>query len=274
MVKIGIIQLASGTDKLVNVARATEKVRECAEKGAEIVVLPEIFNGPYATNKFREYAEPDGGETWTKLSNMAKNNKVILVGGSIPEFCDNKIYNTSFIFDQQGRQIGKHRKMHMFDIDVEGGQRFKESDALTPGNEVTVVDTSICKIGVCICFDFRFPELSRVMALQGAKIFIVPAAFNMTTGPAHWELLFRQRAVDNQVYTIGCAPARNTQASYVSYANSIVVGPWGDVIFNAGIEESVNVIDIDLNKVDSIRKQLPLMSARRTDVYEIKQINK
>lgn len=271
MVKIGIVQLSSGDDKAANVARAAEKVKKCAQEGAEIVVLPEIFNGPYSTAKFREYSEPEGGETWQRLSNMAKENNIILIGGSISEFCEDKIYNTSYIFDQQGKQIGKHRKMHMFDIDVKRGQRFKESDALTPGNQVTVVDTSICKIGVCICFDFRFPELARLMALKGAKMIIVPGAFNMTTGPAHWELLFRQRAVDNQVFTIGCAPARNTEASYVSFANSIVVGPWGDVIYNAGIEEKAEVVEIDLEKVDSIRQQLPLLSARRTDVYEMKE---
>ena len=248
---------------------ANEYVKQCAEQGANIVVLPEIFNGPYSTLQFKDFAEEKGGYTYKKLSGMAKQNNVYLVGGSIPEIEGDKIYNTSFIFDNKGNQIGKHRKMHLFDINVIGGQSFKESDALTAGNSVCVFDTPFCKIGVCICFDMRFPELARLMVLQGAKIIIVPAAFNMTTGPAHWELMFRQRAVDNQCYTIGVAPARNTEASYVSYANSIVVHPWGNVIFQAGSEECVKVIDLDLNEVESIRNQLPLLSARRTDIYTL-----
>ena len=269
MVKIGIIQMGVDNDKFENINAANEHVKECAQQGADIVVLPEIFNGPYSTSKFKDFAEEKGRYTYTALSNMAKHNNIYLVGGSIPEIEGDKIYNTSFIFDNEGKEIGRHRKMHLFDINVIGGQSFKESDALTAGDSVCVFDTPFCKIGVCICFDMRFPELSRLMVLQGAKIIIVPAAFNMTTGPAHWELMFRQRAVDNQCFTVGVAPARNTEASYVSFANSIVVHPWGNVLFQAGSEECVKVIDLDLNEVDSIRNQLPLLSARRTDIYTL-----
>lgn len=161
--------------------------------------------------------------------------------------------------------------MHLFDIDIKGGQSFKESESLTAGNSICVFNTPFCKIGVCICFDFRFPELSRLMVLQGAKIIIVPAAFNMTTGPPHWELMFKQRAIDNQCFTIGVAPARNMESSYISYANSIIVNPWGNVIYKANEKECFDVIDIDLNEVENIRKQLPLISARRCDVYTIKE---
>ena len=107
-----------------------------------------------------------------------------------------------------------NKKMHLFDIDIKGGQYFKESDTLTAGDQVTVFDTEFGKIGLCICFDFRFPELARQMVDKGAKVILVPAAFNMTTGPAHWELLFRQRAVDNQIFTLGTAPARNEREEY------------------------------------------------------------
>ena len=129
---------------------------------------------------------------------------------------------------RNGHQIGKHRKMHLFDIDVKGGQYFKESDTLTPGDQVTVFDTEFGKMGLCICYDFRFPELARLMVDEGAQVIIVPAAFNMTTGPLHWELMFRQRAVDNQVYTIGAAPARDLNAGYHSWGHSIAVSPWGE----------------------------------------------
>ena len=273
MVKIGIVQMKTCENKEANIAKAKIGIEECVKKGAEIVILPEIFNSPYNTKKFREFSEPKNGKTWTFLSNTAKEHKIILVGGSIPEIDNNKIYNTSFIFNSEGKQISFHRKMHLFDIDIKGGQSFKESESLTAGNSINVFDTPFCKIGICICFDMRFPELSRLMVLKGAKIIIVPAAFNMTTGPPHWESMFKQRAIDNQCFTIGVAPSRNMESSYISYANSIVINPWGNIIYKADEKECFDVIDIDLNEVENIRKQLPLISARRCDVYTLSHDN-
>ena len=271
MVKIGIVQMQTSENKEMNINKAKEGIEEVVKKGAEIVILPEIFNSPYDTKKFREYSEEKNGKTWSFLSSIAKKNKIYLIGGSIPEKENDKVYNTSFIFDSEGNQISRHRKMHLFDIDVKGGQSFKESESLTPGNSICVFNTPYCKIGICICFDMRFPELSRLMVLKGAQIIIVPAAFNMTTGPPHWESMFKQRAIDNQCFTIGVAPARNEKASYISYANSIVVNPWGNIIYRANEKESFDVFDIDLSEINSIRKQLPLLSARRSDIYTIKE---
>jgi len=270
-VKIGIVQMQTSENKEMNINKAKEGIEEVVKKGAEIVILPEIFNSPYDTKKFREYSEEKNGKTWSFLSSIAKKNKIYLIGGSIPEKENDKVYNTSFIFDSEGNQISRHRKMHLFDIDVKGGQSFKESESLTPGNSICVFNTPYCKIGLCICFDMRFPELSRLMVLKGAQIIIVPAAFNMTTGPPHWESMFKQRAIDNQCFTIGVAPARNEKASYISYANSIVVNPWGNIIYRANEKESFDVFDIDLSEINSIRKQLPLLSARRSDIYTIKE---
>ena len=260
-------------NKELNLIAAKNGIESCIQKGAEIVILPEIFNALYDTKKFREYSEEKNGKTWTFLSNMAKNNKIILIGGSIPEIENDKVYNTSFIFDSEGKQIARHRKMHLIDIDIKGGQSFKESESLTAGDSICVFNTPFCKIGVCICFDMRFPELARLMVLKGAEIIIVPAAFNMTTGPPHWESMFKQRAIDNQCFTIGIAPARNTESSYISYANSIIVNPWGNIIYKANEQESFDVIDINLNEINSIRKQLPLLSARRNDIYSLKENN-
>ena len=151
-----------------------------------------MFNCPYQTDLFPAYAEPEGGTCWQALSQMAKDEQIYLAAGSIPEADEKgKVYNTAYVFDREGRQIAKHRKMHLFDINVTGGQYFKESDTLTAGDQVTVFDTEFGKIGLCICFDIRFPELSRLMAQEGARIILIPGAFNMTTGPAHWELSFR-----------------------------------------------------------------------------------
>ncbi len=144
-------------------------------------------------------------------------------------------------------------------MDIEGGQYFKESDTFTPGDQATVFDTPWGKIGLCICFDFRFPQLAWEMTKQGAKMMIVPAAFNMTTGPAHWELLFRQRAVDSQCFTLGVAPARDEAGPYVSYGNSIAVSPWGDVLWRAGAEETFQVVELDLTLVEKTRRELPLV---------------
>ena len=263
--------MKTSENKDLNISTAKEGIEQVVKKGAQIVILPEIFNAPYDTKKFREYSEEKNGKTWTFLSTMAKNNKIYLIGGSIPERENDKIYNTSFIFDSDGNQIARHRKMHLFDIDIKGGQSFKESESLTPGNSICVFNTSFCSIGVCICFDMRFPELSRLMALKGAQIIIVPAAFNMTTGPPHWESMFKQRAIDNQCFTIGVAPARDEKASYISYANSIIVNPWGKIIYRANEKECYDVIDIDLSEINSIRQQLPLLSARRDDIYTIKE---
>ena len=263
--------MKTSENKDLNISTAKEGIEQVVKKGAQIVILPEIFNSPYDTKKFREYSEEKNGKTWTFLSTMAKNNKIYLIGGSIPERENDKIYNTSFIFDSDGNQIARHRKMHLFDIDIKGGQSFKESESLTPGNSICVFNTSFCSIGVCICFDMRFPELSRLMALKGAQIIIVPAAFNMTTGPPHWESMFKQRAIDNQCFTIGVAPARDEKASYISYANSIIVNPWGKIIYRANEKECYDVIDIDLSEINSIRQQLPLLSARRNDIYTIKE---
>ena len=182
------------------------------------------------------------------------------------------IYNTSYVFDRNGHQIGKHRKMHLFDIDVKGGQYFKESDTLTPGDQVTVFDTEFGKMGVCICYDFRFPELARLMVDQGAEVIIVPAAFNMTTGPLHWELMFRQRAVDNQVYTLGAAPARDLNVGYHSWGHSIAVDPWGKVLMEMEEKPDVKVAELDLEEVKKVREQLPLLKHRRGDIYELSQI--
>ena len=178
------------------------------------------------------------------------------------------LYNTSFVYGRKGELLAKHRKVHLFDIDVEGGQRFRESEVLSPGNAVTTFETEFGTMGLCVCFDFRFEELARCMCLRGAKCVFVPAAFNMTTGPAHWELLFRQRAVDNQCFTLGVSPARNQSASYVAYGNSIAVDPWGTVLCRAGAEEVTLYADLYLERIPAVRRQqgqdgLPLRGRQR-----------
>ncbi|MDO4544905.1 MAG: carbon-nitrogen hydrolase family protein [Bacillota bacterium] len=267
MFKIGLCQIEGSLDKKESMANAERHVKEAAEQGAELISLPEMWNCPYSNDYFREYAEPEDGATVEFLSRLAAETGVYLIGGSISELDGDKVYNTSFCFDRKGKIIGKHRKVHLFDIDVEGGIRFMESDTLTAGDEMTVIDTEFCKVGVAICYDVRFPEWFRKMALAGAKLIVLPAAFNMTTGPAHWDLTMRARALDNQVYFAANAPARDEKGVYVAYGNSCIANPWGEFIAHGDEKEAILYGDIDLEYVEAIRQQLPLLKHRREELY-------
>lgn len=268
IMKLALIQMKVTEDKKLNVQKAMDNVTRLAQRGAQMLVLPEMFNCPYETNLFDLYAEEEGGETWLEMSHTARKNSVYLIGGSIPEREGKKLYNTCFIFGPDGEQIGKHRKLHLFDININKGQYFRESDALSAGKNATIIETEFGNFGIALCYDIRFPELSRQMVLKGARMLIYPASFNMTTGPVHWELLFRSRAVDNQVFTVGCAPARDEEANYVSYAHSLVVSPWGDVVGSLNEEEGFLMGTIDFGEVERIREQLPLLKHMRPDIYK------
>jgi predicted amidohydrolase len=229
-----------------------------------------MFNCPYENSKFEEYAEyMDASPTLKSMSSAASKFDMHLVAGSIPEKTDEGIYNTSFVFDNQGEIIGFHRKMHLFDIDVPGKITFKESDTLKSGNDITVVNTELGKIGIGICYDIRFPELSRIMALKGADILVFPGAFNMTTGPAHWETLIRTRAIDNQVFVAAVSPAPNNNANYVAYGHSMVCNPWGEILSIAEFEENIIYAELDLKSEQEIREELPLLKNRRSDIYHL-----
>lgn len=269
--RVALIQMPVTADREGNLQTAAKKLLWAADQGADIAVLPEMFCCPYENSCFRPYGEGPGGPAQAMLSRTAAETGLYVVGGSLPELEDGKVYNTSFVYGPDGTLLAKHRKVHLFDIDVAGGQRFRESDTLSPGNAITTFETKFGTMGLCICFDLRFEELARCMCLRGAKVIFVPAAFNMTTGPAHWELLFRQRAVDNQCFTVGVSPARDEAGSYVAYGNSLAVDPWGTVLCRAGAEEATLYADLDLSRLDSVRAQLPILSARRTDLYEVRE---
>ena len=239
---------------------------------ADMLTLPEMFCCPYQSALFPIYAEPEGGLIYSLCAEQAKKHGIYLSAGTMPESENGKIFNTGYVFDRKGIKIAKHRKMHMFDINVRNGQSFKESDTLCPGNSVTVFETEFGTMGLCVCFDFRFPELGRLMAVDGARIVLCPASFNLTTGPAHWELMFRAEAMFNQYFTVGTAPALDESASYHSWGHSIAVDPWGDVISQMDTEEGFQIIDIDLSMTESVRSQIPLLYNRRTDVYSLDRI--
>ena len=271
-IKIAAIQMSTVADKMENVRTVKTYLEKIKDENPDFVILPEMFCCPYQTENFPIYAEEEGGPIWQQLSAYAKQYGVYLIGGSMPEKdAEGNVYNTCYVFDREGKQIGKHRKVHLFDIDVKGGQTFKESDTLTAGDSDTVFDTEFGKMGVMLCFDIRFPELSRMMVNDGARIVFVPAAFNMTTGPAHWELSFRTRALDNQIYMVGCAPARDVSAGYISWGHSIVTDPWGRVTGMLDENEGILLAELDMDYEEQVREELPLLKSRRKDIYQLSQ---
>ena len=274
-IKIAAIQMPTVADKMENVRTVKTYLEKIKDENPDFVILPEMFCCPYQTENFPIYAEEEGDPIWQQLSGYAKQYGIYLIGGSMPEKdAEGNVYNTSYIFDREGKQIGKHRKVHLFDIDVKGGQTFKESDTLTAGDSDTVFDTEFGKIGVMLCFDIRFPELSRMMVNDGARIVFVPAAFNMTTGPAHWELSFRTRALDNQIYMVGCAPARDVSAGYISWGHSIVTDPWGRVIDMLDEKKGILLAELDMDYEEQVREELPLLKSRRKDMYQLEKLCK
>lgn len=273
---VAVIQMKVSNEKEKNIKKAEEMIKKAIGNSKldikiNLVILPEMFNCPYQAELFPQYAETEDGYTCEQLARIAEENNIYLLGGSISEKSDNNIYNTSYLFSNKGKKIGKHRKIHLFDIDIEGGQKFKESDTLTAGSKIAVIDTPFAKIGLIICYDIRFPELSRLLVEKGAEIILVPGAFNMTTGPAHWEILFRTRALDNQVFMIGAAPACNEDSSYLSYGNSIIVDPWGRVLNRLGAGEGLLIETLNMGLLTKIREELPLLKHRRRDLYSISE---
>ncbi len=269
--KIAICQMNVGSDKNANLGKASQMIGMAAGQGAEVIVLPEIFNSPYQTDLFTLYAEPFPGPSTDFLAAAAKKYGVCLIGGSIVEQdSDGLIYNSSFVFDEQGNFLARHRKVHLFDIDIPGKISFRESDTLAAGDAITMFNYKSIGFGLMVCYDCRFPELARAAVLEGAKILIIPAAFNLTTGPAHWELLMRSRAVDNQVFIAAASPARNPAASYQAWGHSMVVDPWGTIIQEAGINEEIVFAELDFSRLERVRKELPVLKQRRTDVYDLK----
>ena len=268
MIKLALLQIRTETDQAVTMDKARRMVYEAADKGADFVVLPEMFNCPYSREYFKKYAALGHKEAHAAMSAWAREKRIYLVGGSVPETEDGKIYNTCFIFDRDGNEIARHRKIHLFDVDFDG-LRVKESATFAPGSDITVFNTEFGAMGCAVCFDVRFPELFRAMAQRGAKLIFLPAQFSMTTGPRHWEPLVRSRALDYQLYMVGVGAARYVGFNYEAYGHSTVIGPSGIVETMADETEQIVYVDIDLDNVDRFRAQMPTVSLMRPDVYRL-----
>ncbi|KAG5420773.1 NIT3 [Candida metapsilosis] len=272
--RVALLQLKAGADKSANLAKVTKYIEEAASKQpkVDLVMLPECFNSPYAVDQFRNYAEniPEG-ETTKLLSSLAKKHGIFIIGGSIPELSSDKIYNTSLTFSPQGEIIAKHRKAHLFDIDIPNGITFQESLTLTAGDKATVFKLGeFGNVGLGICYDIRFPELASIASRSPYNSFAMfyPGAFNTTTGPRHWHLLARARAVDNELYTVLCSPARDVEGGgYQAYGHSLVADPSGNIIAEAGEGEEILYAELDKDALTSAREGIPVHYQRRFDIY-------
>ncbi|XP_030081562.1 omega-amidase NIT2-like [Drosophila hydei] len=273
IMRLALLQLSLSRDKAANVLNAISKIEMAVEEhNPRLITLPECFNCPC----HRKYAEhiPDG-YTSQQLSKAALDNQIYLIGGTIPELGDNNaIYNTCTVWGPNGELLAKHRKMHLFDIDIKGGIRFMESEMMSAGNDFTIINVDGHKIGIGICYDIRFEEMARLYRNNGCEMIIYPAAFNMTTGPLHWELLQRARANDNQLFVVTASLARDHSAEYVSYGHSMIVDPWAKVQKTADEHEQILVDDIDFSLVEQVRQQIPVFSQRRLDLYSTEKKSK
>lgn len=255
-------------DKDQNIEHAIFLIKEAAKQDISLVTLPEMFNTPYANDKFIEYAEVENDSFTLKcMKDIAKEEDIYLQCGSIPEKEKNKLYNAAYLINPKGKIVAKHRKIHMFDIATDT-MTFKESDTLTGGDNITTIHTPIANISIAICYDIRFPELWTLMNKKDTDIVLLPGAFNKTTGPAHWETLIRARAIDNQTYVVATSPSQIDNPYYVAWGHSMIVNPWGKIIAQAKKKEEIIYAHIKQDEIKKVRSQIPVLKNKRTDIYE------
>jgi omega-amidase len=266
-VSIGICQIRQGYQFEENLGKSLAMIDEACLKGARIVVLTEMFFTPYEPAAIRRSA-PLAQEALSKLKECAAKNSVMLVAGSMPwETGGRKLFNRAFVIGPNGEVIHHHDKIHLFDCTPPGGPAVRESDGIMPGDSLGVFDTPWGKAAVVVCYDIRFSPLTQLLIDQDVRLLFIPAAFSLSTGTAHWEMLMKIRAVELQGFVVGVQPARNHSLRYVPYGHSLVVSPWGEIILDAGEDEKVAVAQIDLDQVQAIREKFPIITHRRTDLY-------
>ena len=262
------MQLTTGGDKDANIATAARLVAEAAERGARLVVLPEKWN-LIDDHRQEAGAEPLDGPSLEAARGWATMHALALVAGSVSEVVPgtDRAYNTSVLIQPDGRVTSVYRKLHLFDVDIDG-HAYRESDGALPGSQVVIGEALDRVIGMTVCYDLRFPELFRALAAAGAQILTVPAAFTAITGRAHWEpLLLRARAIENQAFVIAAGQIGTHATGTDSHGHSMIVDPWGVVLAEAPDEEAVVVVDLDFAALARIRRDLPALEHRRADLF-------
>jgi predicted amidohydrolase len=266
--RVAVCQMRSGDDVSANLAAAQALVGEAADGGADIAVLPEFFAYLGPGSRIPHVAESlPGGTASAMLSRLARERQMWILGGSIQERDGDRIFNTAPLFDRTGELVARYRKIHLFDVDLEGQPPFRESATFSPGTELVSHPVEDVRIGLSICYDLRFPELFRGLMALGAELFVLPAQFQHLTGVAHWETLLRARAIEDQCFVAAAAQwgeFGSPDESRRSYGHSMIVGPWGDVLVAAPEEGSgVWTAELDLTELRRVRKVLPAIEHRR-----------
>lgn len=266
---VALVQMNSGADKGANIEAALAAIDEAASGGARLITLPEVwpYLGPDGGNA--EAAESVPGPLSEMLAERARRHGIYLHIGSMFERVEgeDRLFNTTLVFDPAGEQIARYRKIHLFDVDLEHDTSYRESDTIAPGDEVVTFELDGTTVGLTICYDLRFPELFRLLALRGAEVILLPAAFTLTTGKDHWETLIRARAIENGVFMVAPAQVGQHPPGLWCYGRSMVVDPWGLVIAQAADRPMTLHATIDLEEVARVRRQVPSLANRRPEHY-------
>ena len=267
--RVGAVQLCSTNDQAANLARCRELTGQAASEGAQLVVLPECFSflGRGEGEKLahaESFDEPAPGPVLSMLRELATRHGVWIVGGGTPERVPGdprRTYNTALVVDPRGELATRYRKIHLFDVDIPGGAVLRESDATARGSELVAVEIAGAPVGVTICYDVRFPELyRRLVKDMGAEILLVPAAFTAHTGAAHWHLLLRARAIEDQAWVVAAAQWGRHSDKRESYGHSLIVDPWGTVVGERAEGDGVVVATLDGEAVSRCRTRMPCLS--------------
>lgn len=270
MIRVAAVQMESGEDRARNLEVAERRVREAAAQGAALVVLPEMFNLVGPPEVRRAGGEPLDGPTGTWAAGLAAELGLHLLAGSVREQIEGEAqhFNTSCLYDPEGRRVALYRKIHLFDCDFPGAA-FLESEGTRAGDGVRVVEAAGVRLGLSICYDLRFPELFRALALGGAEVVALPAAFTERTGRDHWEVLVRARAIEEQVFMVAAGQVGAAARTMRWFGRSMIVDPWGLVLAQAPDRECVILADLDLAAMRRIRATMPVLAHRRPERYRL-----
>lgn len=261
---MALVQVAVRSSKSETLDRVHAMVKEAAIRGAKLVCLPDGFGFHHLPlQDYHRHGESIPGYTSKVLSSMARENLVYLVGGSMLELDKGKLYKTCLVYGPDGSLLARHRKVHLYHVNIPNVVEFRESDIISCGSTLTTFNLPYCKVGVGICYDIRFPLMSNMYMQGGCKILVFPAAFGTYMGNLHWELLQKARAVDNQVYVATSSPARNEQCPYVVWGHSMIVGPKGEVVQSAQEKEDLVLGEVDLDYLESVREASPSLRENR-----------
>lgn len=263
------IQMSSTPDKEENRRTAEALIREAASAGAELVALPELWNCHGLESVYRENAEPVPGPTTEFMGELAREVGIYLLGGSVLEGEPgaDRLSNTSTLFAPSGEMVALYRKIHLFDVKV-SDREYLESASIAPGEEIVTAKAGATTIGLSVCYDVRFPELYRLLALAGAEVLAVPAAFTLQTGKDHWEVLLRARAIENQAFVLAPAQWGQKADERWTYGRSMIVDPWGIVLATCPDRDGHALATLDLEYLDRFRTEFPALANRRPETYD------